>query len=194
MFEEGQTEAQLLYLFLFRTKLVLTTIKNSDDPDELPEFNHVTTMRVSYAGLFVYPILSWTPFFSIQLDKYEMKEDKEEKSIMLQPTDATQKSYKLMPIDSQNTEFVIQAWVKDIAEAKEGIGEWWRHFVLVSEGPDEWENSELLTTDVFGSIYHVDQLASLISEQKFSSSRQNISNNSCSLLRRFDKTYSEEKL
>lgn len=95
-----------LYVFLFRTKIVLTERKESEDPDEYPEFVHVK---------------------SLKLEKYEAefeKSDEAKKFLILRPSEIGEPKFFLQPMDNQtqNSPFIPQAWKKEIAEVKETLG------------------------------------------------------------------------
>lgn len=61
--------------------------------------------------------------FCFQLDRYEIKEDPNEPdSFAFTPLDANLPKFYLKSSDAVNASFSKQAWVKEVAEAKEGLG------------------------------------------------------------------------
>jgi hypothetical protein len=96
---DQSSDGQLRYVFLFKSKLVFTERQDPEDPEELPEFKHVATIR---------------------LDKYDVKEEGD--LIIFTPTDPSSMTYYVQPVDKAQAEFSKQAWVKEVAEAKEGLG------------------------------------------------------------------------
>lgn len=58
-----------------------------------------------------------------QLDRYEIKEDPNEPDCFIfTPIDGNLAKYFLKSSDAVNADFSKTAWVKEVAEAKEGLG------------------------------------------------------------------------
>ncbi|CDW55769.1 Muscle M line assembly protein unc 89 [Trichuris trichiura] len=94
---------QQLHVFLFKTKIVATERIEPEDPDEVPEFKHV---------------------FSMRLDKYDIKKYPGNSNIVqFVPVDASLPTYFFKATATDNAEIVKQAWIKDVQENRETTGE-----------------------------------------------------------------------
>ncbi|KFD70456.1 hypothetical protein M514_00956 [Trichuris suis] len=92
-----------LHVFLFKTKIVATEKVEPEDPDEVPEFKHV---------------------FTVRLDKYDIREYLGNSNIVqLVPVDASLPTYFFKATAPDNAEIVKQAWIKDVQENIETTGE-----------------------------------------------------------------------
>lgn len=67
------------------------------------------------------PLLAYSSF---QLDKYTVKQsESEDNTLELKPNEAGLPEFRIRAKDAASVEFVRQAWLKDIQEMKELLGE-----------------------------------------------------------------------
>uniref|UniRef100_A0A914WDR8 Muscle M-line assembly protein unc-89 n=1 Tax=Plectus sambesii TaxID=2011161 RepID=A0A914WDR8_9BILA len=99
--EERKGDGVLRYVFLFKSKLMLTERVEAEDPDDPPDFKHIATIR---------------------LDKYDVKmHSADEDVFIMKPTEPGLPVFCMRALDQTASEFARQAWVKDICETKEAI-------------------------------------------------------------------------
>lgn len=131
---EMSGKGELRYVFLFKSRVVITKMEGRPKEDELPIFKHVATIRVSRLNAHCYEKVP------LQLDRYSVTESNENACVfVLKPNDVTQKWFYLKVFfassllhdvsvqarDESSAEFARAAWCKDVSDMKETLGTLW---------------------------------------------------------------------